>query len=214
MRDRRSVLRLLGILAGGALTWGAVETINRTSASAGSRRRFTGSRLASDTPDGPFPVTNWMFDPIPALDPTTYTLTIGGAVRQPYTLTLDGVHGWSPSTLRATLDCTGGWYTEQEWQGIRVGELLAQAAPDAAARYVRFRASTGYRWSLPIAEAADTLLATHVGGSALIQGHGAPLRLVASGRRGFQWVKWVVAVELLTAPDVGQWGVIFTSGVD
>ena len=42
---------------------------------------------------------------------------------------------------------------------------------------------------------------------------GAPLRLVAPGRRGFQWVKWVEAVEVRAGPDPGQWSAIFTSGL-
>jgi DMSO/TMAO reductase YedYZ molybdopterin-dependent catalytic subunit len=33
--------------------------------------------------------------------------------------------------------------------------------------------------------------------------HGAPARLVAPGRRGFEWVKWVVRVELHDGPDPG-----------
>ena len=35
------------------------------------------------------------------------------------------------------------------------------------------------------------MLATRVGGELLWHGHGAPLRLVAPGRRGYDWVKWV-----------------------
>jgi DMSO/TMAO reductase YedYZ molybdopterin-dependent catalytic subunit len=44
--------------------------------------------------------------------------------------------------------------------------------------------------------------------------HGAPLRLVAPGRRGFMWVKWVTEVRVLREADLGQWIVIFTSGLD
>ncbi|MCB0086120.1 MAG: molybdopterin-dependent oxidoreductase, partial [Caldilineaceae bacterium] len=112
-----------------------------------------------------------------------------------------------------TIDCTGGWFATQAWTGIRVGDLLDQVEPTAQARFVRFTSVTGYRWSLPIAEARQALLATHVGGERLNHGHGAPLRLVAPGRRGFQWVKWVTAVEVLTEPDRGQWAAIFWSGV-
>ena len=43
--------------------------------------------------------------------------------------------------------------------------------------------------------------------------HGAPLRLVAPGRRGFQWVKWVVAINVTSGADPGQWRTIFTSGL-
>jgi DMSO/TMAO reductase YedYZ molybdopterin-dependent catalytic subunit len=62
---------------------------------------------------------------------------------------------------------------------------------------------TGYRWGFELRELADLLLATHVGGEELVHGHGAPLRLVARSRRGFQWVKWVVRIELHEGPDRG-----------
>ncbi len=110
-----------------------------------------------------------------------------------------------------TLDCTGGFASTQIWRGIHVGALLDRAGVREGAGWVRFRSVTGYRWSLPLAEARDALLATHVGDEPLNHDHGAPVRLVAPGRRGFQWVKWIVAVELLTAPDFGQAIAIHTS---
>jgi len=106
--------------------------------------------------------------------------------------------------LTATLDCTGGFYSAQRWRGMRVGRLLERAGPLADVGWVRFVSVTGYRWSLPLAEARDALVATGVGDEALVHAHGAPLRLVAPGRRGFEWVKWIVAVEALTSPDLGQ----------
>jgi hypothetical protein len=33
------------------------------------------------------------------------------------------------------------------------------------------------------------------------------------GRRGFQWVKWVEAVEVRRRPDPRQWVEIFVSGL-
>jgi DMSO/TMAO reductase YedYZ molybdopterin-dependent catalytic subunit len=43
-------------------------------------------------------------------------------------------------------------------------------------------------------------LATRVGGAPLAARHGFPLRLVAPGRRGFWWVKWVERIELQPTP--------------
>src|SRR5262249_57305307 len=106
-----------------------------------------------------------------------------------------------------------GWYTTQTWQGVSVAWLLAQAQPTARVQAVSFKSITGYRWSLPLEEAHNALLATHVGDQMLDHGHGAPLRLVAPGRRGFQWVKWVTEMEVLTRHDDGQWIAIFTSGL-
>ena len=64
-----------------------------------------------------------------------------------------------------------------------------------------------------MAEARAALLATRVEGERLTYGHGFPLRLVAPGRRGYQWVKWVESVEVRRTPDYGQWWTIFTSGL-
>jgi hypothetical protein len=210
VRDRRSLLRLLAILAGGGALWAGVESAQRTLSTAGSRRRFTGSRREEDS----LPVTMWMFDHIAILDPGFFILEVGGAVSKPLRFGLNELLTLPQTRLVATLDCTGGWYSEQEWQGIHVGQLLDLAQPGANAGYVRFRSVTGYRWSLPLEEAREALLATHVGGLPLAAGNGAPMRLVAPGRRGFQWVKWVVTVEVLETPDVGQWAAIFTSGLD
>jgi DMSO/TMAO reductase YedYZ molybdopterin-dependent catalytic subunit len=65
-----------------------------------------------------------------------------------------------------------------------------------------------------VAEAREALLATHVGGERLSHGHGFPLRLVAPGRRGFQWVKWVERVEVRERGDPAQWVVTLVSGLD
>ena len=46
-------------------------------------------------------------------------------------------------------------------------------------------------------------VATHVGDEPLTHGHGAPARIVAPGRRGFQWVKWIVRIELIENQDYG-----------
>jgi DMSO/TMAO reductase YedYZ molybdopterin-dependent catalytic subunit len=50
-----------------------------------------------------------------------------------------------------------------------------------------------------------------VGGEPLTHEHGAPARLVALGRRGFEWVKWVVRIEVLSGRDNGQIFSLYTS---
>jgi DMSO/TMAO reductase YedYZ molybdopterin-dependent catalytic subunit len=60
---------------------------------------------------------------------------------------------------------------------------------------------TGYARRLPAGDVADLVLATHMGGVPLTAGHGGPVRLVAPGRRGFWWVKWVDEVRVEAVPS-------------
>ena len=79
---------------------------------------------------------------------------------------------------------------------VAAGVVGRPAAPAAAAGRtgsVQVVSRTGYRRRLPLSD--DLLLAVDVGGAPLSIGHGAPVRLVVPGRRGYHWVKWVSHVE-------------------
>ena len=220
---RRTAVRYTVLLAAGAATYRLQQGVNDLLDTAGADRRFTGSQPRGGDGNGAFPVTSWVADNPDPIDREGYRLRVEGLVSDPVELTTDEL-GAGHET-EALLDCTSGWYTVQEWGGIRVGDLLDAAggpetasgdeeATDREPAYVRFTSVTGYRWSLPLDEAEDALLATRVGGERLSHGHGAPARLVAPDRRGFQWVKWVTRVEVRAEYDLGQWFVTLVSGFD
>ncbi|HIN71006.1 MAG TPA: hypothetical protein EYM98_00335 [Dehalococcoidia bacterium] len=50
-------------------------------------------------------------------------------------------------------------------------------------------------------DAREFVLATNVGGETLSHGDGYPLRLVAPGRRGFEWARWVTEIETNSTPS-------------
>jgi DMSO/TMAO reductase YedYZ molybdopterin-dependent catalytic subunit len=210
VRGRRQALQFGALALGSVALWPVQQGINHLLNLPGSRERFTGSREVASYGGNAFPATSWVADQPHFIDPASWHLTIDGAVQRPLTLTYDDIVA-TGDELIATLDCTGGFYSTQHWQGIGVGRMLDQAGPRDDARHVSFISVTGYRWSQPLGSAREMLLATHVEGEALSHDHGAPARLVAPGQRGFEWVKWVVHVTVLTAPDPGQVVSIFTS---
>ncbi|MFC7134534.1 MULTISPECIES: molybdopterin-dependent oxidoreductase [Salinibaculum] len=210
---RREAIRFTALVGFGAVTWRLKEVASSLVGLAGADRRFTGSTDAEGEGND-FPVTSWVADDPDPVDVADWSLAVDGEVERALAFDYGDLTGVGDSERRALLDCTSGWYAERDWRGVRVGDLLAETGTTDAARWVRFVSVTGYRWSLPIEEAQDALLATHVDGQRLTHGHGAPLRLVAPGRRGFQWVKWVERVDVTRSQDLGQWIAIFVSGFD
>ncbi len=209
---RRRAIQFSALLLGSVALWPAEQFTERILKLPGATQRFTGSREVGSYAGNSFPTSSWVADHPHPIDAYLWRLTLGGAVITPREFLYQELVS-AGDELEATLDCTGGFYSTQRWRGIRVGRLLDEVALDPNARYVSFHSVTGYRWSLPLEEARNALLATHSGEDSLSHEHGFPLRLVAPGRRGFEWVKWITRVEVLTTPDPGQVISIFTSSL-
>jgi DMSO/TMAO reductase YedYZ molybdopterin-dependent catalytic subunit len=201
LAHRRQFLAAAGIGAGSLLVWRLQRPAEALLALRGAKRRFTGSYEAASFQGNAFPTTSWVADDPRPIALESYRLRVRGLVASELVLSLDDLA--AGDELIATLDCTGGFYSTQRWQGLLLGRVLDRAAVSSRARHVAVASRTGYRWSFALENARSLLLATHVGGDALSHEHGAPVRLVAPGARGFQWVKWVDRLELLEHPDYG-----------
>jgi len=185
--DRRALLRLAVLGAGAAVATAAWDTWAATG------RRFTGS-----VPKAELEVTSWFDDGVQRIAPAEWNLRVGSA-----TIEFGALLALPHERFTAILDCTSGWYSNQHWDGVRLSDLLT-AAGVPPGRSVEVRSATGYaRWF-----GADTLhdvwLVTAVGGSPLSYGHGFPARIVAPGRRGFWWVKWVTSIQPSSRPPWAQ----------
>jgi DMSO/TMAO reductase YedYZ molybdopterin-dependent catalytic subunit len=199
--DRRQFLVAAGGLVGAVALYRAQRPVSAFFGLRSAQRRFTGSYEAASFEGNAFPATSWVADSPRELEQGAYRLAVTGLVERELSLgpaELDAGHA-----LVATLDCTGGFYSTQRWRGIRLSELIDRAGAHARAAHVRVVSHTGYRWSFDLHTARKLLLATHVAGEPLSHEHGAPVRLVAPGRRGFEWVKWVTRVELHDSGDPG-----------
>lgn len=191
--SRRHLLRTAGLTAAAGAAYLVVETVGRLTGAPSAVRRETGSHRLDPQQ---IPVTIWLFDDVPLLDPSEHRVAVLGG--DPLTRA-DLARHPSAADVRATLDCTNGWYTTATWRGVPLVDLL-DPVQLAAARSIRVTSTTGYARTFPARDAARLWLATEFEGRDLTPGYGAPVRLVAPGRRGFWWVKWVASVELTDEP--------------
>jgi DMSO/TMAO reductase YedYZ molybdopterin-dependent catalytic subunit len=197
--SRRALLRASVLAAGAVGLYAADEAAISVLGLPGVRRRFTGSYETASFQPAAMPSTSWLLDAVPTVDPDRWRLTIkDGQGRRELTLadltTFD-------TQMRATLDCTSGWYSHQDWTGVPLGTVLHRG-PGAQSVYVH--SVTGYWVRFPIHDLDRLLLATQVGGAPLSPDHGFPMRLVAPGRRGYWWVKWVDRIEVQATPSWWQ----------
>lgn len=198
LADRRNLLRAAGLALAGLLLWRTAELVSILSDGPGAARRYSGS-YPEDGPD--FPVTMWLNDKVPRVDAEGWRLTVNGHVEQPFELDIAEFQQWRDG-ITATLDCTGGWHTTRQWEGVAVSELLARARPRAGASSITIRSRTGYFRRYSLVESERAILASRVDGAPLSAGHGFPARMVEPHKRGYDWVKWV---DTITVNDTGKW---------
>jgi molybdopterin-dependent oxidoreductase-like protein protein len=190
--SRRAMLRGGVVLGSAAVTYAASELIVRATSLPGAARRFTGSYDAGAHNPEALPVSNWMFDAVPNIDASSWTL------RAPdQTWTYEQLSAFDDQ-VTATLDCTGGFYSTQTWSGVTLDRIVGGSKGST----IRVVSHTGYDRRFPLSEAPRLLLATRIEGGQLDPGHGFPARIVSADRRGFWWVKWVVAIEV---DDISHW---------
>ena len=202
---RRHALRALGFAGFGLVGWWLAETVSQARATPQSPRAFTGSRGYGSLTGNLFPVTGEWANP---LDVAQWALTIHGAVAAERQLRYEDILAMAPLQVEATIDCTNGWYSRQQWQGPSLMAVLDSLGLNDDAHFVRIKSSTGYAATFSLDEAREILLATHVGGQPLDHWHGYPVRSVAPSWRGWYWVKWVSDVEVLTVPHFDLPGII------
>ena len=168
---------------------------------------------------------------IPAADPDTWALEVGGAVGQPVSLSLADLRALPAVTRTVTMECAGNgralmaprppsqpWVLEAvgtgSWTGVPLADLLGRAGVGADAVEVLFTGADrgvengveqAYQRSLTVADAlgAEALVAYDLNGAPLPPQHGAPLRLVVPGWYGMTSVKWLRSIVLLTEPFDG-----------
>ena len=193
---RRQALKLLGLGAASIAGWGIAQTLAKSVEDTEASRRFTGSREEGSFTGLNYPVTSGPDQGRIRLDPLTWTLSVKGLVKQPFTLSYNDALALSTSELTATIDCTGGWFSTQVWRGLYLVDLLEQAVIRAPSYRVILRDVSGYTAHFMQNEASEILLATHVGDQVLDHWHGYPLRAVVPSRRGWHWVKWLTEIEI------------------
>jgi DMSO/TMAO reductase YedYZ molybdopterin-dependent catalytic subunit len=164
-------------------------------------------------PPGQYVPRGWPvlhYGPVPKFRPYTWDLRVYGATEagREYRWTWPQVQAMPRAKVTADFHCvTKFTVPDVGWEGILTATLVELAPPADDATHVMVWAEYGYSANLRMTDFLDekALLATHQGGEPLTPDHGAPLRMVVPHLYAWKSVKWVRAIEYLTANRRGFW---------
>ena len=216
--SRRSVLKLLPITAA-MLRLRAADMIVRSARPEDFEMPLEGFNTWI-TPVKRFFVRTHVYTP--KVDLARWQLQVEGQVDRALSLSLADLREFPRAELVSVLECAGngraffrpavaglqwenGSVGNARWTGVRLVDVLKKAGCQATAKEVLFNGADvpigtmpDFMRAIPLAKAIhpDTLLAFEMNGQALTPSHGYPLRVVAPGWAGDNWVKWLTNIEV------------------
>ena len=129
-----------------------------------------------------------------------WQLEISGLVQRPFKLSYPQLTEIAPVKRDVLLICPGFFAYHARWEGLSVAKLFKMAEVNPDVTHVSFSGPNGRyekseRFPLEDILSDKVFLAYRVNGQALPKKHGFPLRLVAEGYYGGDWVKYVYKVR-------------------
>jgi DMSO/TMAO reductase YedYZ molybdopterin-dependent catalytic subunit len=148
------------------------------------------------------------------IDKAKYILAIDGLVEHPTTLTYGDLLALPQISRLNDLDCVEGWSYIGKWTGPSLTGIFNQAGvkPEAKiAIFYTYGLDRGFT-SLDLSYILDNdiIIALKDNDLTLPPEHGFPCHVVALGKFGYKWAKWVTRIEL--SADTGFRGFWEASG--
>ncbi|MCR4404546.1 MAG: molybdopterin-dependent oxidoreductase [Candidatus Acetothermia bacterium] len=136
------------------------------------------------------------------IDLARYKLAITGLVQRPRSFKYHELKELPRKERLAAVDCVEGWSVKALWEGIPLKAIFALVQPKPGANTVIFHAQDGYTTSLPLAYLLekDIIIADRINGLPLPAALGFPFILVAEGKWGYKWARWITEIELSDNP--------------
>ena len=128
-------------------------------------------------------------------------LEVDGHVKRPLRLTYEEMKKLPSVERNVLMICPGFFANHGTWKGFSLGALLKVAEAEDGVTHVTVRGPDGkyeksQRYPVEDILSKKVFLAYEVNGEPLPQRHGFPLRAVAEGYYGSDWVKYVYKVSV------------------
>jgi DMSO/TMAO reductase YedYZ molybdopterin-dependent catalytic subunit len=130
----------------------------------------------------------------------TYRLVVDGLVDNPLSLSYADLLAYPQVSKLVDLVCVEGWRFTAKWTGPSLNSIFADAGVKPEARIAIFYTaddSKGYTsLDLGYIQENNIIIALKDNDIALPPDRGFPFQVVAEGKWGYKWAKWVTRIEL------------------
>ncbi|MEI6514179.1 MAG: molybdopterin-dependent oxidoreductase, partial [bacterium] len=141
---------------------------------------------------------------VPNISTDDWLLEIVGMVAHPRSLTYKELSARPVFELDDTISCVsnevgGDLVGNARWLGVRLDDLIREAAPTADADQVLGFSQDGFSAGFPLAalDGRDAMIALGMNGEPLPLAHGFPARIIVPGLYGYvSATKWLTRIEL------------------
>ena len=180
----------------------------------GERGKRRASELGIEpdrVPPGQSPTVKWpvlSLGPTPRVSTTEWTLSIDGAVEEPYTLDWEQFTQIAQTEWHGDIHCVTRWSKfNMDWRGADVKALIERARPTPDASHLLAHCYGGYTTNMPLSDVTEhpALIAHEADGTPLDGDHGGPARLLVPHLYLWKSAKWVSRLQLLDHDELGFW---------
>ena len=144
----------------------------------------------------------------PNITPSTWKLTIDGAVEEPVTLDWATFMALPQTEDVSDFHCVTTWsLMDSKWKGVQASTVLALVRPLESAQYAMIHAFDEYTTNVALYELLkdDVLLVHTWNDQPLPRDHGGPVRLITPQLYAWKGAKWISRIELLKQNKLGFW---------
>ncbi len=180
----------------------------------GDRGRRRAASLGIDPerlPPGQSPTVKWpvlSIEQTPTLAAREWTLTVDGAVQEPFTLDFAQLTAEPQVDWHGDVHCVTRWSKfGMDWRGVEVTRLLQRARPLPQAAFLLAESVGGYTTNLPLSDVTEhpALVAFAADGTPLEPEHGGPVRLFVPHLYLWKSAKWLSRLQVLEHDELGFW---------
>ena len=130
----------------------------------------------------------------------TYRLVVDGLVDNPLSLAYTDLLSYPQVSELANLVCVEGWRFTAKWTGPTLDSIFADAGVKPEAKIAIFYSTdspVGYTsLELSYIQENNIIIALKHNDITLPPDRGFPFQVVAEGKWGYKWAKWVTRIEL------------------